>query len=527
MPTTDLSVLVTADLHLGRHPARVPEAVDGRQFSPAAVWRATVEEAIARDVDAVLVAGDVVDRENRYVEAYGDFERGATRLSAADVPVLAVAGNHDHDALPAVIDSVDCEGVDLLGAEGRWERRRLFRDGDPVLAVDGWSFPSEHVLGNPLDAYDPEALVGKPGPDDAEEGAADAPVPAPAGGTPGRTATLDVPVVGLLHADLDARDSRYAPVSTADLRDEAADAWVLGHVHAPGVRVEADPLVCYPGSPQPLDPGEPGAHGPWLLSIEGAGGHSSGRASIRTEQLPLATLRYDEVVVDASPDPAAADAASEDARSPDATSSAGDAARATTSTGVTATTDVAPAVRTRLEAHLRADVTTDHLELLLARVRLTGRTEVHAELADERAAIEEQLRLRRDGLLVDVDRLALDTRPAVDLESRAGGDTPVAYLAELLLALEDDAGGIGGPRDYGTREDGELVEGRTTLDGDHAALIDDALDRLREAHGASAYTRLHREDRIDQPDRADAVETVTRQARLLLDALLEQREGPT
>ncbi|MFC7197728.1 hypothetical protein ACFQL4_28860 [Halosimplex aquaticum] len=40
-------------------------------MSPKAVWLSTVQEAIDRDVDVVVIAGDVVDQENRYFEAYG------------------------------------------------------------------------------------------------------------------------------------------------------------------------------------------------------------------------------------------------------------------------------------------------------------------------------------------------------------------------------------------------------------------------------------------------------------------------
>ena len=65
-----LELLYTGDLHLGRHPSRIPDDLDGPELSPKAVWLSTVQEAIDRDVDAVVIAGDVVDQENRYFEAY-------------------------------------------------------------------------------------------------------------------------------------------------------------------------------------------------------------------------------------------------------------------------------------------------------------------------------------------------------------------------------------------------------------------------------------------------------------------------
>ena len=85
----NLNLLCTGDVHLGRHPTRIPSEIDGQQFSPKSVWQSTVNEAIRRRVDAVVITGDVVDRENRYFEAYGAFEAGISRLEAEEIPVVA------------------------------------------------------------------------------------------------------------------------------------------------------------------------------------------------------------------------------------------------------------------------------------------------------------------------------------------------------------------------------------------------------------------------------------------------------
>src|SRR5690606_15084227 len=50
-------------------------------------------------------------------------------------------------------------------------------------------------------------------------------------------------------------------------------------------------IVLYPGSPQPLDPGEPGVHGPWLVEVGDDG-------RVTAEQVPLATLHYGEAGAD-------------------------------------------------------------------------------------------------------------------------------------------------------------------------------------------------------------------------------------
>lgn len=426
------TILCTGDLHLGRHPTRIPGELDGDQFSPAAVWRSTVRDAIDRDVDAVLVAGDVVDRENRFFEAYGPFEWGLERLDDADVPVVVVSGNHDFDVLPGVMDGLDFETVRLLGDGGTWDRATVEREGEPLLYVDGWSFPDERVLQSPLEDYD-------------------------------RSSPADAPLIGLLHADLNATHSEYAPVPSADLVDTPADAWVLGHVHRPGVQRPADPLVVYPGSPQPLDPGERGRHGPWSMTLDPAGG-------VDAEQIPLASLRYDRLEVDVS----------------DADDSTG----------------VPGIVSDRVSEHVRDGVPTGNLELLLARVSLTGRTGAHGELVDRRSAIERQLSFAEGSLPVRVETLDVETRPEVDLEALAGGTSPAAYLADLLLTLE-----------------------RGEADEEYRQLVTTVRDGMQRAQASSAYTELRRERGVDPPDEADALERLERQATVLLNELLEGKEG--
>lgn len=427
-----LELLCAGDLHLGRHPSRIPDELDGRALSPKSVWLSTVQKAVDRDVDAVIVAGDVVDRENRYFEAYGAFEDGVARLEEHTIPVVVVAGNHDFDALPEMADTIDSDMLQFLGRDGEWERRTLRRRGEPVAHFDGWSFPAEHVYESPLEDYDlPDA-------DDA-------------------------PQIGVVHADLDSRGSRYAPVGSNDLRNTPADAWVLGHIHSPGVRIDARPLALYPGSPQPLDPGERRAHGPWLVTIPPGG-------DARAEQIPLATLRYDQIDVDVA--------------------------------GVESPQEATATISATITDHVRSDLDTRWLDLSLVRVRLTGRTDAHATLVEHHRSMKRDLGFREGSVSVRIESIEVDTRPAIDLEALARGDDATAYLAEVLLTLES-----GDPNEQ------------------YGDVVDDALAAMRQARSANAYTPLRRETGLDDPDEADAIETLERQARVLLDTLLRQKEG--
>ncbi|WP_330632890.1 metallophosphoesterase family protein [Halocatena halophila] len=427
-----LKLLCTGDLHLGRHPSRIPDDLDSPELSPKAVWLSTVQRAIDWDVDAVVIAGDVVDQENRYFEAYGAFEDGIAQLDEEGIPVVVVAGNHDFDALPDMVDALDSDTLHFLGNGGQWERWTLKRDDGPVAHFDGWSFSAEHVYESPLKEY--------------ELPAAD-----------------DTPQIGVVHADLDSRGSRYAPVLSSDLRDTAADVWLLGHIHSPGIQIESRPLTLYPGSPQPLDPGEQRSHGPWMITIPENGDE-------RAEQISLASVRYDQISVDVSgvDDPHAATAVISEA----------------------------------IKEHVRAELNVKSLELSLVRIHLTGRTAAHSALVDRHRSMERDLGFREGSVSVRIESIDVDTRPAIDLEDLANGDNAAAYLADLLLEIEN-----GNPHE------------------NYGRLIDSSVAAVRKAHSANAYTPLRRETELDDPNDAVAIEQLEQQARVLLDTILSQKEG--
>lgn len=253
-----MKILCTGDIHIGRRPSRLPSHVDCGSLSCGAAWGRIVDLAIRESVDLVAVSGDLVDRANRFYEAAGPVEQGLRRLEQAGILTVMVAGNHDYDTLPWLVDGLG-PSVRLLGRHGTWERFTFERTGE-VLHIDGWSFPSGRVSQSPMETY-----------------------PFSADGSP---------VLGLLHADLDQPNSPYAPVALAELRARPITLWLLGHLHAPRLLEEpGHAAVLYPGSPQAMDPGEEGAHGVWIVEL-GSGQTSTSR------MVPLSGVRYDRVQVD-------------------------------------------------------------------------------------------------------------------------------------------------------------------------------------------------------------------------------------
>ena len=252
-----MKILAVGDIHLGRIPSRLPAelAAQSRRFGPAAAWKRTVEAAVEAKVRAVLLAGDVVDRDDDFFEAYGQLARGVERLADADISVIGVAGNHDVKVLPRLAKEIPA--FRLVGADGRWEPCEI-ANGRESVTIWGWSFPRERVLQSPL-------------PDTPFE----------------RRPGLNL---GLLHCDRDAGASPYAPVTGTELQRAGLDGWLLGHIHVPDALTAAS-TNGYLGSLTGLHRGETGTRGPWLITVS--------RGSVdEVEHLPLAPLHWQRLPVD-------------------------------------------------------------------------------------------------------------------------------------------------------------------------------------------------------------------------------------
>jgi DNA repair protein SbcD/Mre11 len=429
-----MKILLSADLHMGRRPSRLPSHIDTTEHSTTRCWSAVVDTAIAEGVDLVALAGDVVDQANRYYEAVGPFEEGLKRLAEKRIRVLAVAGNHDHDTLRAIAGNFPADTFTLLGRGGVWERVTIEREGEAVLHVDGWSFPQASHADDPLRDY-------RPAPDDG------------------------VPVLGLLHGDLDATASRYAPVRLADLRLRAPVFWLLGHIHKPSLyEISGASTVLYPGSPQAMDPGEEELHGVWIGEL-GAGK----RFSVR--QLPLSTVRYESLDIDVS----GADSEA------------------------VVDTMISTAVREKLQQIVAAGC--GPLRYLSLRLRLTGRTSLHGALSSRGTSPVSELAIEEAGVTALVERAVLATSPKLDLEELARGRDAPAILARLALAIEA----------------GELT-------AEQEDLLRKATRAATEVHGARAYAAVS--DTTGATPRAETAREVLREhSLLLLDSLLAQKEA--
>lgn len=246
------TLLAIGDMHLGRLPANLPEDLRSQQkaLGPDTAWMRCVDEAINHRVDAVVLAGDLVEQARDFFVAYGQLKGGLEKLATAGIETFAVAGNHDVHVLPRL--AAELEHLTLLGAGGRWEIARI-----NDIELIGWSFPQAEVRHSPL---------------------ADFP-----------NHRLERVRIGLLHCDRDQSGSRHAPVSSTDLAAAQVSAWLLGHIHQPD-DLGGERPIGYLGSVSALRASETGHRGPWLIRTD--------QGRVQAEQLLLAPLRYEAHTLD-------------------------------------------------------------------------------------------------------------------------------------------------------------------------------------------------------------------------------------
>lgn len=234
------SFLHTGDLHLdtpfaGMSGSAPPPITERLRVATLHVWDRIVNLALTREVDFVVVAGDVFEAETRSLIAQLAFADGLVRLSDAGIATAVVTGNHDPlSGWEATVDWPPLAqrfGADAVGS------LPILRNNQEIARVFGISY------GEKAERGDLAALFSR---------------------------EPDTPfAVGLLHATIGIheRHERYAPTTEEVLIASGMDYWALGHIHARRVVRAAKPCVVYSGNPQGRDPGETEPRGVVVVTV--------------------------------------------------------------------------------------------------------------------------------------------------------------------------------------------------------------------------------------------------------------------
>jgi exonuclease SbcD len=253
--------LHAADLHLdsplrglSRYEGLSVEEIRG---ATRRALEALVSFAITEFVDFVVIAGDIFDGRWQDMGTGLFFAATMARLSAANIPVYLLKGNHDAEStitqrlpLPPSVQFFSSRKVDTFLLE------------DHAVALHGKSFANAHVSEDMTVQY-----------------------PAPLHGYFN---------IGVLHTSLGgyAQHETYAPTSVAALTAKQYQYWALGHVHDYAVLSE-HPHIVYPGVLQGRKITEAGIKGAVIVEVEDGAVRSC-------KPVPFDVIRWSRVVVDCS-----------------------------------------------------------------------------------------------------------------------------------------------------------------------------------------------------------------------------------
>ena len=235
------SFIHTADLHLDSPFIGIYEInQELRESLVNATFEAydtIIDLCIEKEVDFLLIAGDVYDSANKSLYAQLKFIKGLDRLSNAGIQTIIAHGNHDPlNGWSATLNWP--EDVHIMSGD-TIDSVQLEKDETHVVTIIGTSYPAQHIWTNLAQKF------------------------------PKRDKN-EVFTIGLLHCMVGSSTEHdpYAACTMQDLKDLDYDYWALGHIHVPSVINETNPVVVYSGNPQGRHIKEAGPRGCYLVTVD-------------------------------------------------------------------------------------------------------------------------------------------------------------------------------------------------------------------------------------------------------------------
>ncbi|MFW6251955.1 MAG: metallophosphoesterase family protein [Halanaerobium sp.] len=236
--STPIKFIHTADVHLAKELSYNGLGDDNfnKLFSSAdkKAFKNLVDFAVKEEVDFILIAGDLYDREARSVKASRFFLNQAQLLNEEGISIFLISGNHDPAGvekevfeLPKNVHYFSSEEVEVLEYK---------KEGKLAARIIGQSYRQKFESRTMYNFYTaPDSSVFN---------------------------------IALLHTALTKDTNRYVPVSKSDLlTKKEIDYWALGHLHQ-YQRLNEEPAVFYPGTLQGHNISEEGAKGAILVEVD-------------------------------------------------------------------------------------------------------------------------------------------------------------------------------------------------------------------------------------------------------------------
>ncbi|MCU9612523.1 DNA repair exonuclease [Caldibacillus lycopersici] len=234
-----ISFIHCADLHLDSPfvglksiPNNIFQQIQQSTFQ---AFRNIVDFAIERQVDFIIIAGDLYDGEDRSIRAQILFRNEMERLEKEGIPVFIVHGNHDH--LNGSWTELQMPKSVVTFGENVEMKALQTKRGESVHLY-GFSYKQKHVSERMIEHYQKV--------DGADYH------------------------IGILHGHDSQNPNHYsyAPFKISELLEKNFDYWALGHIHKRAILYE-NPMIIYPGNIQGRHKKENGEKGFYSISLNG------------------------------------------------------------------------------------------------------------------------------------------------------------------------------------------------------------------------------------------------------------------
>ncbi len=239
MSSRSFSFVHVADLHLDSPfkgiTAKNPAIADPLRSATFRAFDALIDLCIERDVQFLVVAGDIYDGEDRSLRAQLRFHDGLVRLAEKNIATYVVHGNHDpYDSRSSALSFPD--GVHIFGYR-TVESIPFQREGSTVAVISGISHARKNETENLAKRF--------------------------------RHRASEPFHIGLLHCTVGPNTGHdpYAPCQLSELLEVEFDYWALGHVHEKNA-LDNRSTVLYPGNTQGRSFREKGKKGCHIVTVE-------------------------------------------------------------------------------------------------------------------------------------------------------------------------------------------------------------------------------------------------------------------
>lgn len=257
-----ITFLHAADLHLDspfKGMQNVPEQIFSEiRESTFHAFERLISTAIQKNVDFVLLVGDLFDYKRQSLKAQMHLRKGFEKLERENIAVYLSFGNHDH--MNGNVHPIDYPNNVHIFPNEVVTAKAFVKEGRQLANIYGFSYENQAVYENKAKQY--------------------------------KIDQYDVPFhIAMLHGTLNGNKAHnpYATFRLSDLLDEPFDYWALGHIHKREVLHEFPPIV-YSGNIQGRHRNELGEKGCYYVELT--------KSDATLQFIPLQSIIFSEVTLD-------------------------------------------------------------------------------------------------------------------------------------------------------------------------------------------------------------------------------------